>query len=156
MTSDDLSAIPYGWFHLCCAFALIFIGCRHSPTSQFPDADGIYHVLPGDSIQQAINAAAQSKGAKRVVVHAGTYRPEVPAQALIYFNAIHDGITVEAEGQVVLTAANPSITDRSAASYPAAVNHVVYFGDGISRKTGITGEQFVFTDRCSPYSKSCS
>jgi len=118
---------------------LFVIGCHQSSPANFPDANGVYHVYSGDDIQKAIDAAAQSKTAKRVIVHAGTYRPVAPAQALIFFNAIHDGIILEAEGKVILTAANPKIADRSAASYPATVNHVVYFGDGISRKTVFRG-----------------
>jgi hypothetical protein len=46
-----------------------------------------------------------------------------------------DGITLEAVGEVVLTAGNPEIADSRAPSYPAVVNHVIYFGDGVSRKT---------------------
>ena len=33
----------------------------------------------------------------------------------------------------------PSIADARAPSYPAVVNHVVYFGDGVSRKTVFRG-----------------
>jgi hypothetical protein len=72
-------------------------------------------------------------------VHAGTYRPAAKAQALIWFNARHDGITLEAVGDVTLTAANPQIADPRAPSYPAVVNHVIYFGDGVSRKTVLRG-----------------
>jgi hypothetical protein len=72
-------------------------------------------------------------------VHAGTYRPQTPGQALIWFNARHDGITLEAVGTVVLTAANPDAANPQAPSYPAIVNHVVYFGDGVSRKTTMRG-----------------
>ena len=39
----------------------------------------------------------------------------------------------------MLTAANPEIADARAPSYPAVVNHVVYFGDGVSRKTVLRG-----------------
>ena len=76
---------------------------------------------------------------KKVYVHAGTYRPAARGQALIWFNARHDGITLEAVGDVILTAANPEIADKAAPSYPAVVNHVVYFGDGMSRKTVFRG-----------------
>jgi hypothetical protein len=72
-------------------------------------------------------------------VHAGIYRPAAKGQALIWFNARHDGITLEAAGDVTLTAANPQIADPRAPSYPAVVNHVVYFGDGVSRKTVLRG-----------------
>jgi hypothetical protein len=58
---------------------------------------------------------------------------------MIWFNQRHDGITLEAEGEVVLTAANPAVADESDESYPAIVNHVVYFGDGISRRTVLRG-----------------
>ena len=76
---------------------------------------------------------------KTVYVHAGTYRPAARGQALIWFNARHDGITLEAVGDVILTAANPDIADRRAPSFPAVVNHVVYFGDGVSRNTILRG-----------------
>jgi hypothetical protein len=74
-----------------------------------------------------------------VRVHEGVYRPRQYAQAMIYFNARHDGITLEAEGEVTLTAANPEIADPTVVSFPAVVNHVVYFGDGVTRKTVIRG-----------------
>jgi len=40
---------------------------------------------------------------------------------------------------VVLTAANSAIADKKAPSFPAVVNHVVYFGDGLSTKTVLRG-----------------
>lgn len=98
-----------------------------------------YHVYPKGRIQDALEAAARDPVNKAVYVHAGTYRPAVPGQALIWLNARHDGITLEAIGDVSLTAANPEIADPQAPSYPAVVNHVVYFGDGISRKTILRG-----------------
>ena len=101
--------------------------------------DGAHHVHPGGQIQDALEAAARDPANKKVVVHAGTYRPRAQGQALIWFNARHDGITLEAAGDVVLTAANPDIADKQAPSFPAVVNHVVYFGDGISRKTVMRG-----------------
>jgi Right handed beta helix region len=107
-----------------------------TPTSR---TAGSHHVHPGGNIQDALEAAAKDPDNKRVVVHAGTYRPKAKGQALIWFNARHDGITLEAEDDVTLTAANPDIADRKASSYPAVVNHVVYFGDGISRKTLMRG-----------------
>ena len=97
------------------------------------------HVYPTDRIQDALDAAATDPVNKTVYVHAGTYRPVAKGQALIWFNARHDGITLEAVGEVILTAANPEIADSKAPSYPAVVNHVVYFGDGISRKTVLRG-----------------
>ena len=103
-----------------------------------PDAPG-HHVRPGGSIQQALEKAARDPVNKTVFVHAGTYRPQAKGQALIWFNARHDGITLQAVGDVVLTAANPEIADSGAPSYPAVVNHVVYFGDGISPKTVLRG-----------------
>jgi hypothetical protein len=98
-----------------------------------------FHVYPGSSIQSALDAAARDTDRKTVFVHAGTYRPTAPGQALIWFNARHDGITVEAVGDVILTAANSSLADPGARSHPAIVNHVVYFGDQISRKTTFRG-----------------
>ena len=101
-------------------------------------ADG-YHVFPKAQIQDALEAAAKDSARKTVFVHAGTYRPRAKGQALIWFNARHDGITLEAVGDVILTAANPEISDTRAPSHPAVVNHVVYFGDGVSRKTVFRG-----------------
>lgn len=100
---------------------------------------GAYHVFPGGRIQDALEMAARDQSRKTIYVHAGTYRPAVRGQALVWFNARHDGIRLEAVGDVVLTAANPDVADKLAPSYPAVVNHVVYFGDGISRKTTMRG-----------------
>jgi len=98
-----------------------------------------YHVYPKNRIQDALEAAARDPLNKTIYVHAGTYRPAARGQALLWFNARHDGITLEAVGDVTLTAANPEVADAQAPSYPAVVNHVVYFGDGVSRKTVLRG-----------------
>ena len=100
---------------------------------------GDYHVRPGEDIQAALELAAKDPNRKRVIVHEGTYRPQGPAQAMIWFNERHDGITLEAEGEVVLTASNLDVAEKSDESYPAIVNHVVYFGDGINRRTVLRG-----------------
>jgi hypothetical protein len=100
---------------------------------------GAYHVHPGGRIQDALEAAAKDPVSKTVFVHAGTYRPHEKGQALIWFNRRHDGIWLEAVGDVTLTAANPEIADPRAPSHPAVVNHVVYFGDGVTRKTVMRG-----------------
>src|ERR1035438_9998887 len=60
-----------------------------------------YRVQPGGSIQAALEAAAKDPANKIVYVHAGTYRPAAHGQALIWFNERHDGITLEAVGEVV-------------------------------------------------------
>ena len=101
--------------------------------------DGAYHVHPGEEIQPALEAAAKDPENKLVKVHAGTYRPARPAFALVWFSHYHDGVKLEAVGEVLLTAGNPEIADPEAASFPAVVNHVVYFGDGISRDTVLKG-----------------
>jgi len=101
--------------------------------------DSTYHVYPGDDIQEVLEIAAKDAANKTVIVHAGTYRPRRPGQALIWFNRTHDGITVQGSGKVILTAANPDLASKDAASYPAIVNHVVFFGDGISRRTVLRG-----------------
>ena len=101
-------------------------------------SDG-YHVFPGDNIQDALQQAAKSKTNKVVTVHAGEYRPNSKRQALIWFNKTHDGIRLEAEGPVTLTAANPQLTAPSEPGFPAVVNHVVYFGEGISSNTVLKG-----------------
>ncbi len=78
------------------------------------EATASYHVYPKGRIQDALEAAARDPVNKTVYVHAGTYRPPARGQALIWFNARHDGITLEAVGDVVLTAANPEIADADA------------------------------------------
>jgi hypothetical protein len=103
------------------------------------DNVGTYHVQPAGSIQDALELAAKDPVNKRVLVHAGLYRPKAPGQALLWFNARHDGITLEAAGDVTLSAANPDIADQAVPSFPAAVTRVVYFGDGISRRTVLRG-----------------
>ena len=115
-----------------------------------------YHVRPGEDIQATLEAAAKDPKRKRIIVHAGTYRPTQTGQAMIWFNERHDGITLEAEGEVILTAANSKLADKSKPSFPAIVNHVVYFGDGISRKTilrgfKISGANGFLTDKDEPY-----
>ena len=105
----------------------------------FDAKTGAFHVFPDGRIQDALEAAARDPVNKTIYVHAGTYRPPVKGQALIWFNARHDGVTLAAAGEVILTAANPGIADPDAPSYPAVVNHVVYFGDGVSRKTIFRG-----------------
>src|SRR6266496_5810561 len=98
-----------------------------------------YQVFPGDNIQDALQHAAASKTNKVVKVHAGEYRPDGKRQALIWFNKRHDGIRLEAVGPVTLSAANSQLTVPSEPGFPAVVNHVVYFGDGISSNTVLKG-----------------
>ena len=136
-----LSANEVIWFCLC---IVPFAGCSSEVQSlgfpaMAPGKDGVYHVYPGENIQAAIEAAAKDPVHKTVRVHAGIYRPQSPGQALIWFNRIHDGIVLEAEGEVILTAANEAIADKSTKSYPALVNHVLYFGDGVTERTTVRG-----------------
>lgn len=98
----------------------------------------LIHVYEGQSIQAALDEAA-SKGVRDVVVHPGIYCPPEPRQALIWFNRRHDGIHLQGRGDVKLTAANASLSDPTRPSHPAVVNHIVYFGDGITNKTRISG-----------------
>ena len=58
---------------------------------------------------------------------------------MLFFASRHDGIALEAVGRVVLTAAHAERADPDAESYPAIVNHVVFFGDGISPRTVLRG-----------------
>jgi len=104
----------------------------------------IHDVYPGDDIQKVLDGAAlalndDSPGKVTVRLHAGTYRPQRHGQALIHFNRRHDGITLEGVGNVVLTAANDKVADHTDVSFPAVVNHVVFFGDGISSRTVLRG-----------------
>src|SRR5215831_3758082 len=121
--------------HLLMSFA-ISIGPVRAAITLSNDA---YHVFPGDTIQDALQRAAENKTTKVVKVHAGEYRPDSKRQALIWFNKMHDGIRLEAEGPVTLTAANPKLAAPADPGFPAVVNHVVYFGDGISSNTLMRG-----------------
>ena len=98
-----------------------------------------YHVFPGDQIQDALRLAAANETNKVVKVHAGEYRPNSKRQALIWFNRAHDRIRLEAEGRVTLTAANSQLALPSEPGFPAVVNHVVFFCDGISSNTVLKG-----------------
>jgi hypothetical protein len=102
-------------------------------------ASYVIDIFPGGDIQAALEAVARRPGKGTVRVHAGTYRPAAAGQAFLFLNARHDGVTLEAVGDVVLSAGNPEIANPAAPSYPAVVNHVVYFGDGISRATTFRG-----------------
>lgn len=102
------------------------------------ETDG-YHVRPGDRIQDALEQAATNALQKTVWVHAGTYRPDAKRQALVGFNRRHDGIRLVALGDVTLSAANPSLSSTNDPSHPAVVNHLVYFGDGLSTNTLMRG-----------------
>lgn len=110
--------------------------------------DGAYHVYPGSSIQEALDVAARDSKHKVVKVHAGEYAPTSNGQALIWFNKAHDGIRLEAVGKVILTAANPEKCLVTSPAYPAIVNHVVYFGHGVSNKTVIDGFEITGANQC--------
>lgn len=97
------------------------------------------YVYPGDSIQEAIRSATTREDIKTVIVKEGVYRPAHKGQALLWFNRHFNGIHLKAKGKVVLTAANPDIADPSDASYPAVVNHVIYFGVGVDARTVVEG-----------------
>src|ERR1043166_703295 len=119
---------------------LVWLGlCLTRADAAITFSNDIYHVFPGQNIQDALELAAQNRTNKVVRVHAGEYRPDSKHQALIWFNKAHEGIRLEAEGTVTLNAANPQLTNPSDQGFPAIVNHVVYFGDGISSNTLLTG-----------------
>jgi hypothetical protein len=155
---------------LLAACGLFLLGCRGESESvpavesnaRRPDRHGVYHIQPGDNIQAILDDVAQQSPGATIRVHAGTYRPSRYGQALIHFNRQHDGITLEGEGDVQLTAANPAVANRADKSYPAIVNHVVFFGDQVSsntvlRNVTITGANgFVGTDAQLPAIESNS
>lgn len=115
--------------------ALVIYLREKSTSSSIDEPTEVIDVRPGEDIQEALEAAAAIPNKAIVRVHPGVYRPARPGQALVYFNARHDGVILEGVGEVVLTAANPDVADRAARSFPAIVNHVVYFGDGVSSRT---------------------
>ena len=122
------------WAHI-----LLWCGLSLVPSSAISLTKDGYQVFPGENIQEALQLAAESQTNKTVIVHAGEYRPNSKRQALIWFNKMHDGIRLEAEGLVTLTAANAQLAISSEPGFPSVVNHVVYFGDGISSNTVLKG-----------------
>ena len=117
----------------------LFIAGLPSLHSAAVRREGAYHVVPGDDIQEAVNLAAQDPNARTVIVHAGTYAPRRPGQALVFLNRAHDGVRLVGEGRPILTAANPSLATSGEKSAPAVVNHVIYLGDGLSSNTVVQG-----------------
>src|SRR4051812_2843939 len=93
--------------------ALAGVGYFATALADGPSLD----VFPGDDLQGAIDRAATLTN-KAVRVHAGTYFPKERSQALIHLNRRHDGIKVEAVGEVILSAQNPNVADPSAESFP--------------------------------------
>ena len=126
------------------ALSLVGTSCSRNGDSAgakpwIPEEDGAYHVREGEDIQAAIEAAAKDERHKVVKVHEGTYFPRQAGQAFLWLNRKHDGIRLEAVGKVTLTAANPKVAIVTGRSFPAIVNHVVYFGHGISDSTVLDG-----------------
>ena len=103
------------------------------------EASDAFDVYPGDDLQAVIDLAATDLQRKLIRVHEGVYRPPRHRQAFIALIDRHDGIVLEAVGDVTLTAANPEVARKGDRGYPAIVNHVVYFGDGISSNTVLRG-----------------
>ena len=118
---------------------MLWIGLSVAPADAINLTQDGYQVYPGDNIQDALQLAAENTTNKTVKVHAGEYRPNSKRQALIWFNKMHNGIRLEAVGAVTLTAANSQLSAASEPGFPAVVNHVVYFGDGISSNTVLKG-----------------
>lgn len=131
---------------------LVFVvgGCRPSSEVDSSERDGeastpsVHEFVregsalvlsPDDSIQQALDLVAGDSALTTVRLTAGTYRPSRPGQAFVRFLAKHDGVTLEGVGDVTLTAAAPELSGESNPAHPAVVNHVVYFGDGVTPRT---------------------
>lgn len=139
------STMAYRRLALAGLFAVVLLAAAYfvrppvASSGPQPDENGIFHVFPDGDIQAALDAAARHPKHKHVQVHAGKYRPQSHGQAFIWFNRIHDGILLEAVGDTILTAENPDVARRRDQGYPAIVNHVIYFGDGITRKTVLRG-----------------
>jgi len=137
-TEDRIRRRGAGIAHWVCGLLIVIIFFRGECLGVRLESDG-FHVYPGENIQDALQAAARHPTNKVVKVHAGLYRPDSKRQALIWFNKMHDGVRLEAVGDVTLTAANPEIAEKNSPAYPAVVNHVVYFGNGVSSNTEIRG-----------------
>lgn len=117
-------------------------GCSDQPDranrSVAADVPEVLHVQAGEDIQAVLDHAAKV-GCPKVVIHEGIYRPDSKRQALIWFNAAHEGLLVCGEGDVILRADNPDLASPEDVGYPAIVNHVVFFGDGVSNATVLQG-----------------
>jgi hypothetical protein len=135
VAEEKLTGMKCFWVHAGWCLAVLIPRLTAAVTL----GDDGYHVHPGDRIQEALDRAAADPNHKVVWVHAGEYRPDSKRQALIWLNKAHDGIRLQAVGAVTLHAANPALTSPSERGYPAVVNHVVYFGDGISSNTVLKG-----------------
>jgi hypothetical protein len=122
-------------------------GASAPPGGELPErverGEDAWHVRPGGEIQEALELAAGDPQLKTVRVHAGVYRPSTFRQALIWLHRKHDGIVLEAVGEVTLTASNSELTGPG---QTAAVNHVVYFGDGVSNRTVLRGFRITGAD----------
>lgn len=106
---------------------------------EFSVEGSVLHVYPNHDLQRALDHAARLGTITTIRVHAGVYRPSHRGQALLRFNAQHSGLTLESDGDVTLTAANPDVASIVSKSFPAIVNHIVYFGDGVTAETTIRG-----------------
>ncbi|HIE96085.1 MAG: right-handed parallel beta-helix repeat-containing protein [Fuerstiella sp.] len=117
-------------------------GCWSDSNSTSPAAESlaadVIHVHQGEDIQMALDKAAET-GCRKVILHEGTYRPSRHGQALIHLNRRHDQIHIAGDGEVILRGDNETIADANASTFPAVVNHVVYFGDGITNSTVMEG-----------------
>jgi hypothetical protein len=114
-------------------------GVSESSEHKFEVDGSVLHVYPEQELQAALDAAARSETIRTVCVHEGIYRPSRAGQAFIRFNTRHSGLTLEGDGNVTLTAANPDVASPVSKSFPAIVNHIVYFGDGVSAGTTMRG-----------------
>ena len=103
------------------------------------EAAGIIYLRPGQDIQAALDRAAKMNPPPELRFRPGIYRPLRRGQALLHLNRQHDGLRLLAEGAVTLTAENRMLADPRAPSFPAAVNHVIYVGDGVGPRTRIEG-----------------
>lgn len=101
--------------------------------------DNEIRVTPADDIQKIVDEAATRTPKPKIIFTEGKYVPRRRGQALLHLNARHDGIEIRGEGKVVLDASNPALADPKEFSYPAAVNHVLYLGHGLTEKTKISG-----------------
>src|SRR3569832_608341 len=112
--------MPRSLLRLNLLFLAAVLPCiRLTCSSAEKNADG-WHVWPGDDIQEAIKQATTTTN-KQERVHAGEYRPRTNGIAMVWLNAKHDGLHLVAEGEVILTAENPTLLEKDSEGYPSAV-----------------------------------
>jgi len=94
---------------------------------------GPVYAAPGENLQRALDDAAAADGIRKLILKPGVYQASRQGFCLLALTAQHDGVIVEGQEGVILSARSAEDPDV------AAVSHVIYCGDGVTSKTMIRG-----------------